>query len=131
MWLRRPLDAPTSLKQLILADAFVAMNPGARLWKAYNAEIDKLRSTGEISEEDAHFLMLAQESRSALMDLTLGDDEAYTEGTAMEVLRRAEEMRLQISAQRSSVSDQGVKRRRQCYRRGPKRTSDLPGGSDA
>ncbi len=93
MWLRRPLDAPDLPKQLILADAFVAMNPGARLWKAYNAEIDKLRSTGEISEEDAHFLMLAQESRSALMDLTLGDDEAYTEGTAMEVLRRAEEMK--------------------------------------
>lgn len=46
-----------------------------------------------ISDEDAHFLMLAQESRSALMDLTLGDDEAYTEGTAMEVLRRAEEMK--------------------------------------
>lgn len=93
MWLRRPLDAPDLPRQLILADAFVAMNPGPRLWKAYNAEIEKLRSAGEISDEDAHFLMLAQESRGVLMDLTLGDDEAYTEGTAIEVLRRAEEMK--------------------------------------
>jgi hypothetical protein len=67
------------------------MNPSDRLWKAYNDEIDRLRENDTISDEHAHVLRLSEESRQVLMDTTLGDDSAYVEGTALEVLEHSRE----------------------------------------
>jgi hypothetical protein len=92
IWLRQPLAAPDLPKERIIADAYAAMSPGEHLWRAYCAEVDRLRGDDVISDEDSHLLRLSEESRQALMDTTLGDDSAYVEGTAMQVLERSREL---------------------------------------
>lgn len=91
VWLHEPLAAPDLPRERIMADALAAMNPPDDVWEAYNDEIDRLRADARITEDDAHVLRLSEESSQALMDETLGDVEAYTEGTALQVLERARE----------------------------------------
>ena len=91
VWLNKPLAAPNLPRDRIIADAYAAMNPSYRLWREFLEEVERLQATANISEEDAHILRLAEESKQALMDETLGDDDAYTEGTAFQVLERARE----------------------------------------
>lgn len=91
VWLNQPLAAPDLPRERIIADAYAAMNPSDQLWREFNSEIERLRQSENISEEDAHILRLGEESKRALMDETFGDDDAYTEGTALQVLDRARE----------------------------------------
>jgi hypothetical protein len=73
----------------IIADAYAALNPPDALWKEYLEEIDRLNTTGRISAEDYHLLRFSMEAKGALMAITLGDPEAFTEGTVDEILERA------------------------------------------
>jgi hypothetical protein len=91
VWLNRPLGAPKLPHDRIIADAYAAMNPGDRLWRLFNKEIEHLRTVDDLTDEDVHILRVGDESREALMDETLGDDEAYLPGTALQVLERARE----------------------------------------
>lgn len=89
VWLHQPLETPQLPRDRIIADAYAAMNPSGALWQEFNDEIGRLQKQEAISEDDAHLLRLSEESRQALMDETLGEDEAYVEGTAKMVLERA------------------------------------------
>jgi hypothetical protein len=89
VWLNQPLAAPDLPRERIIADAFAAMNPSHRLWQAFLQEIEDLRNAEDISVEEADILRMATEAKQALMDETLGDDDAYTDGTAKQVLERA------------------------------------------
>lgn len=89
VWVRQPLDAPDLPKSRVIADAFAAMRPSPELWRAFNAEIDKLKSEGGISPGLAYQLRVSFESEQALMDTTLGDENEYVDGTARQVAERA------------------------------------------
>lgn len=91
VWLNRPLAAPRLPHDRIIADAYVAMNPGDRLWQLFHKEIEHLRTVDGLTDEDVHILRVGEESREALMEETLGDEEAYVPGTALQVLERARE----------------------------------------
>jgi hypothetical protein len=107
VWLHQPLEAPQLPRDRIIADAYAAMNPSGVLWQEFNDEIGRLQEQGAISEDDAHLLRLSEESRQALMDQTLGDDEAYVEGTAQMVLERARsvaqsELRSEVATEKAA-----------------------------
>lgn len=90
VWLKKPLDAPDLPRKRILADCYAAMNPSDMLWRKYLDEIDRLEKQGNITEEDYFLLRFSTAARSSLMDATLGDTEALTEGTVADILERAQ-----------------------------------------
>jgi hypothetical protein len=89
IWLKKPLKAPNLPRNKIIADCYAAMNPSDSLWKKYLDEISKLQKKGNITETDYNILRYSMDAKSALMDSTLGDPEAFVEGTIAEVLQKA------------------------------------------
>lgn len=89
-WLKQPLSAPDLPKKMLVAGCYAAMNPPDRLWKAYLREISSLADRGTINENDYSLLRYSVEARRALMDFTLGSEEAFSEGTVAEVLAFAQ-----------------------------------------
>lgn len=89
VWLKCALEAPDLPRKRIIADCYAAMKPQDDLWKKYLDEMDRLEEGGDVSEEDYHILRSSMEARSALMEVTLGDTNAFTEGTIEEVLEKA------------------------------------------
>ena len=91
VWLLEPVSAPDLPRERIIADAYAALNPGDRLWDAYNEEIDRLRESGTLSDNDVQVLRFADEAQRSLMDITKGDPNVFTEGTLAQVLERSRE----------------------------------------
>lgn len=88
-WLKDPAGASDLPRQQMIADSFAAMDPPPSLWRKYLEEAVRLCNSGSISEEDFVLLRFSMEARQALMTLTCGDPEVFTEGTVPEVLARA------------------------------------------
>lgn len=87
LWLKKPTAAPDLPRKRIIADCYAATRPTEPLWRLYFGQIDKLNQRGEVSPEDYYLLRYSMEAESALMDATLGDEKAFTQGTVPEVLR--------------------------------------------
>ena len=86
LWLKSPTAAPDLPRKLLIADAFAATQPSNELWKHYLAEISKLREDGEVTDTDYFVLRHSSSARAAVMHMTKGEKEAFTEGTVEEVL---------------------------------------------
>ena len=99
LWLRNPAAQAALPKERILARAYAALNPNHQLWAKYNEEIDRLRSSDEISEDDAVFRLYDRDAQEALMDETRGDPEAFIDGTVEQVIARAREAVLEEAEQ--------------------------------
>jgi hypothetical protein len=89
VWLYEPHESPQLPRDRVLASAYAALNPKAELWQRFNEAIDRLRDSGQINDEDAHFLRFADEAREALMDHTRGSVDAFTLGSTAEILERS------------------------------------------
>ncbi len=89
VWLKRPLKAPDLPRKRMIANCYAALNPPDNLWRRYLGEMDRLRRAGLITENDYLMLRYSMEARTALMDLTLGDADAFSEGTVEQVLDKA------------------------------------------
>jgi hypothetical protein len=89
MWLKKPLSAPDLPRRRIIADSLAALRPGEELWKNYSRQIEELRTDETLGEDDYILLKNSLEARIELMEVTLGDDEAFGAGTVQEVLRRS------------------------------------------
>ncbi len=90
VWLKQPFRAPDLPRKRILADCYAALNPSDQLWKRYLQEIDSLQKKGNISDGDYALLRFSTVARSAVMDATFGDPDAFSEGTVQEVLEAAQ-----------------------------------------
>lgn len=88
-WLKDPAGAVDLPRKQMIADSSAAMDPPEHLWRKYLQEAERLRKSGFISEVDFTFLRYSMEARQALMTITFGDSEVFTEGTVPEVLARA------------------------------------------
>lgn len=86
LWLKNPLGAPDLPRKRIIADYYAATQPQERLWKCYLEEIDRLEQTERVTADDYYLLRYSLEAKSALMELTLGEEEAFTQGTVVEML---------------------------------------------
>ena len=89
LWLKKPTAAPDLPRDLLVASCYAALNPPDQLWRRYLQEIDKLRVRGDITPEDYHLLRFDLSSKSSLLTLTGGKQDAFADGTVREVLRRA------------------------------------------
>jgi hypothetical protein len=96
LWLKQPLRAPDLPWKRVIADCYAATQPDEHLWNSYLAEIEKLEKGGQVGSDDYYMLRYSIEAKTALMDLTLGREDAFKEGTIKDILSRVRE-RLQES----------------------------------
>ena len=88
-WVKKPMAAPELPRHMVIASSYAALNPSHALWREYLGEVERRRANGVISDEEYHFMRSSREAREALMDETLGDEEAFSAGTYDEVLAHA------------------------------------------
>ena len=87
-WLKAPMGAPTLPTTEILAFSYAALQPSKELLCKYLAEINRLQKLGKITARDHQLLRSSALAQEELMRLTLGDEDALTEETVAETLRR-------------------------------------------
>ena len=86
LWLKGPLKAPDLPRKRIMADCYAATQPDESLWSLYLAEVERLEKDGRFTADDYYLLRHSLEAKSALMELTLGDEQAFAQGTVPEIL---------------------------------------------
>lgn len=107
VWLSQPKAFPELPREIVIADAAAALSPPDGLWAKYNAMVQRLREAGEIDESDLVFLRYSDDATRLLMDLTLGREEAVTDGTIKQLLalyreRTVRGVRDELAAERTS-----------------------------
>lgn len=90
-WLKRPMAAPDLPKRQLVADCIAALEPGNQLWERFLEVIEQARADGGVSEEDYATLRYTVSARRALMEETLGHEDALAVGSVADILRRARE----------------------------------------
>ena len=86
LWLKRPLARPELPQKRIVADFHAAINPSESFMRRYVAEVDKLEASGVHAAEEVFLLRKSLDARKIAMELTHGDEGAFTQGTVAEVL---------------------------------------------
>ena len=74
----------------VIAFSYAALQPTNALLNKYLSEIDKLEAQGKINERDHQLLRSSAVAQRELMDLTLGEEDALTNQTVTETLKRVE-----------------------------------------
>lgn len=98
LWLKKPMAAPNLPQKYIIADSYAAMEPSDHLWREYLAEIETLNERKDISTDDYYLLRTSPRARAKLMELTMGDEGAFVEGTSQEILERVKQsIRAEVS----------------------------------
>ena len=104
LWLKDPTIAPTLPRRRLIADAYAAMQPTPNLWNAYLTEIATLEEDGKVTADDYLLLRHSLHAKTALMDLTDGHEDVFTEGSINAILEvTKEKLRADL---RAEVSDQ-------------------------
>ena len=106
-WVKKPMKAPNLPVKKLIADCYAALNPSDSLWRKYLEEVERQRAEKNISENDYFMLRYSIEARQALMDITQGDPDAFSEGTVEEVLEVAKR------ASRAEVEEELEKERKE------------------
>jgi hypothetical protein len=88
LWLKRPTSAPTLPRKYIVSECYAAMEPGERLWHKYLDKVKQLNERGDISEDEYYLLRETQLARTELVEITMGDEDVFVEGTPQEILER-------------------------------------------
>ncbi len=87
-WLKAPIGAPSVPRTEVLAFSYAAVQPSRDFLTKYLREIEKLEHHGKISKSDHQLLRSSTLAQDEMMELTLGSEEALTEETVTETLRR-------------------------------------------
>ena len=90
-WLKAPLGAPGVPMKELLAFSYAALEPPPGLFEKYLIEIDRLERQGKITARDHQLLRSSHVASVELMNLTLGEEDALTEETITEMLKRVTE----------------------------------------
>lgn len=105
VWVKKPLRAPDLPKHTIMASSYAALNPSAGLWKKYLTAISRRRKKGSLSDDEYHLLRSSIEARQALMNKTLGEEDAFSAGTLDEVLAHAKAA-IRAEAEKETAQEQ-------------------------
>lgn len=86
-WLKAPLGACDLQKIELLSMAYLSLQPSNELLQKYLTEIEKLQKDESISDSD-YFLLTCQVNNSELVTYTMGNEDALTKETVMNMLNR-------------------------------------------
>ena len=90
-WLKAPISAPAIPMIELLAFSYAALQPSKALFEKYLSEIEKVEMQGKITARDHQLLRSSKLAQAELMNLTLGEEDALTEQTVTETLKRVTE----------------------------------------
>ena len=90
-WLKAPLGAPAVPMAELLAFSYAALEPPRELFEKYLNEINKLEQQERITARDHQLLRSSPLAYAELMNLTLGEEDALTEQSITETLKRTTE----------------------------------------
>lgn len=90
-WLKAPHGALEVPKKELLAFSYAALKPPPGLLEKYLDEIDRLEEQGKITARDHQLLRSSLAASDEMMDMTLGEEDALTEQTITETLKRVTE----------------------------------------
>lgn len=107
-WLKAPLAAPSVPRTELMAYAYAALQPSRVLLQRYMSEMDRLEHEGTITPRDHQLLRSSVLAQDELVSLTLGDEQALTEETMMETLRRVQDE--MTGEERARTEDERAKR---------------------
>ena len=91
LWLKLPVQAQNLPRKRLIAASYAATQPDDRLWNKFLGQLAKDRESANVSEDDYYLLRHSLQTRADLMEVTLGEDEAFTAGTVQEILEIAKE----------------------------------------
>jgi len=116
VWLKTPTKAPNLPMKRVIADCYAAIQPDDALMARWIREINKLNDRGALTPEDYYFMRFSDEACKALMEFSLGDPDAVSEGTIPEILQRAkriitEETEQRLKAVNQNLSDEIARRK--------------------
>lgn len=86
LWLKRPLEVADLPWKRVLADCFAAMRPTPAVWERFCDELERLRSSGALREDDYPRLRFSVGVRETLMDETRGDPDRVTDRIVEDLL---------------------------------------------
>ena len=110
LWLKNPTSAPELPRKWVVAHAYAATQPPPAIWKKYLAEIARLEEAGTVTTDEYLLLRHSFSAKVALMDLTEGSEDAFSEGSINDILEVAREN------VRSDLKQEVDKQRRQLVR---------------
>ena len=87
-WLKSPLGAPELPMTEVIAFSYAALQPPKQLLEKYIGEIDKLEKQGNCTARNHQLLRSSSLAQQELMNLTLGEDDEFTDRTVSELLDR-------------------------------------------
>ena len=87
-WLKSPLGAPELPMAEVIAFSYAALQPSKQLLEKYIGEIDKLEKQGNFTARNHQLLRYSLLAQEELMNLTLGEDDEFTDRTVAELLDR-------------------------------------------
>lgn len=116
VWLKTPTKAPNLPMKRVIADCYAAIQPDDALMARWIREINKLNDRGALIPEDYYFMRFSDEASKALMEFSLGDLDAVSEGTIPEILQRAkrkitEETEQRLKEVNQNLSDEIARRK--------------------
>lgn len=88
IWLKAVKKTPNLPKDRLVANCYAALSPSDALWRKYMSEVESLKTSGDIGEEDYAVLIHSLEARDKLMELTFGEDDNVF-GTVPQILDNA------------------------------------------
>lgn len=91
LWLRKPEKMIDSTKKRLLSSVYAMIEPNDELLKRFVNEIEKLNRRNDISQDDYILLRDSHTARKILSEETLGDPNAFTPKTAMDILEEMKE----------------------------------------
>jgi hypothetical protein len=121
MWIRSPTKAKNVAEKRLIADCYAATQPTKEMARRLFSAAQRLKSQGEIDQEEVTLLTQSRVARNLLQEETLGDPERFSDRTILDILeelRRGirEEERKALETERKSLDRQEQERLREVDR---------------
>lgn len=104
LWLKLPSVVPDLPMKRLIANCYAAIQPDGELWSKYLEEVERLKQSGDYTADDYYTLRCSLHAKNALMECTLGVEEAFAEGVVHEVLSIAKD-RIAAEARRDAEKE--------------------------
>jgi len=88
-WVKNPSLAEEFSRHRLIAESYAALRPTPELWRKYLDEIQRLRSRGDLADQDVHLLRFSTSAANTLVELTLGGVQVVEEETVHAALQAA------------------------------------------
>jgi hypothetical protein len=86
VWLQSPARVASINKRKLIAECYAALQPSPTLLRKYLNEVDQLKDSGKINDEEYYLLRTQRSAMNLLNEKTLGDPDNFTYKTPEEIL---------------------------------------------